>query len=43
VIFRPLQGKGVQLDVIVIWRRSEPNAAVERFLKLLRSSVTNPE
>jgi DNA-binding transcriptional LysR family regulator len=39
VIFRPLQGKALQLDVIVIWRRREPNAAVDRFLNLLKSAV----
>lgn len=42
LVFRPLQGKGVQLDVILIWRRNEPNAAVERFVKLLQSILLKP-
>jgi DNA-binding transcriptional LysR family regulator len=41
VVFRPLEGKGLQLDVIVISRRREPNATVERFLKLLHSALRN--
>src|ERR1700733_129241 len=32
VVFRPLQGKGIQLDAIVAWRRSETNVVVEKFL-----------
>lgn len=42
VVFRPLQGKGIRLDAIVIWRRSETNVVVEKFLDLLRSDDVNP-
>jgi DNA-binding transcriptional LysR family regulator len=37
IVFRPLDGKGLELDVVAVWCRSETNAAVERFLKLLRT------
>ncbi len=40
VVFRPLRAVNAKLDAIVAWRRNEPNAIVEKFVKeLLRTTV----
>jgi DNA-binding transcriptional LysR family regulator len=38
LVFPALAGQGCQLDVIVAWRRGEPDATRDRFLNLLRKN-----
>ena len=39
VVFRPLRGKGLFLDAIVVWRKNGTTPVVEKFLELLLSKV----
>jgi DNA-binding transcriptional LysR family regulator len=43
VVFRPLRGRGLLLDVVLAWRREEPNSIRDGFLNLLRKSRTEIE